>query len=112
MLLLNALAANDLLPDGVDVDAPNGIPMTPQLAAAIHGYVAKSSACLLMVQIDDLMEAMDQINLPGTVDERPNWRRRLPLTTDRLPNTAMMKALKKTLTNRRASAVKSSSAAE
>ncbi len=111
-LLLKALAAKELLPDGVSLDEPDATPMTPQLAAAIHGYVAKSSACLLMVQIDDLMESMDQINLPGTVDERPNWRRRLPLTTDRLPNTPMMKALKKTLADRRASAVNSSSAAE
>jgi 4-alpha-glucanotransferase len=110
-LLLNALAAEGLLPEGVNVDDPDGTPMSPQLAAAIHGYVAKSSACLLMVQIDDLMEAMDQINLPGTVDERPNWRRRLPLTTDRLPHTPMVKALKKALTDRTASAVKSSSAA-
>jgi 4-alpha-glucanotransferase len=58
------------------------------------------------------MEAMDQINLPGTVDERPNWRRRLPLATDRLPNTPMMKALKKALANRAASPTKASSAAE
>ncbi len=111
-LLLSALAAHGLLPEGVNVDDPDGTPMTPQLAAAIHGYVANSSACLLMVQIDDIMEAMDQINLPGTVDERPNWRRRLPLTTDRLPNTPMMKALKKALSDRAASPAKASSAAE
>lgn len=110
-LLLCALAAQGLLPEGVNVDDPNGTPMTPQLAAAIHGYVANASSCLLMVQIDDMMEAMDQVNLPGTVDERPNWRRRLPLTTDRLPNTPMMKALKKALAERGASVVKSSSAA-
>jgi len=110
-LLLTALAAHGLLPEGVNVNDPDGTPMTPQLAAAIHGYVANASACLLMVQIDDMMEAMDQINLPGTVDERPNWRRRLPLTTDRLPNTPMMQALKKALANRRASVEKSSTAA-
>jgi len=110
-LLLTALAAHGLLPDGINTDDPDGTPMTPQLAAAIHGYVANASACLLMVQIDDMMEAMDQINLPGTVDERPNWRRRLPLTTDRLPNTPMMKALKKALADRGASAIKSPSAA-
>ncbi len=110
-LLLSALAANGLLPEGVNVDDLNGTPLTPKLAAAVHAYVANSSASLLMVQIDDLMEAMDQINLPGTVDERPNWRRRLPLTTDRLPNTPMMKALKKPLADRGASVLKSSSAA-
>jgi 4-alpha-glucanotransferase len=32
-----------------------------------------------MVQIEDVLELVDQPNVPGTVDEFPNWRRRLPL---------------------------------
>jgi (1->4)-alpha-D-glucan 1-alpha-D-glucosylmutase len=93
-LLLCGLAANDMLPEGICVDEPDGTPMTPQLAAAIHEYLANSSACVMMVQIDDLMEVEDQINLPGTVHEYPNWRRRLPMTADKLPNTPMIKALR------------------
>ena len=77
--------------------------MTPQLAAAIHEYLAHSSACVMMVQIDDLMEVEDQINLPGTVHEYPNWRRRLPMTADKLPNTPMIKALREVLAGSRAS---------
>jgi 4-alpha-glucanotransferase len=33
-----------------------------------------------MVQIDDLTEEPHQVNLPGTTDQHPNWRRRLPDT--------------------------------
>jgi 4-alpha-glucanotransferase len=35
-----------------------------------------------MVAIDDLLEATDQINIPGTVDTYPNWRHKLPLPID------------------------------
>lgn len=34
-----------------------------------------------MVQLEDALGLIEQINVPGTVDEHPNWRRRLPLTT-------------------------------
>jgi 4-alpha-glucanotransferase len=35
-----------------------------------------------MVAVDDLLEATDQINIPGTVDTYPNWRHKLPLPID------------------------------
>jgi len=101
-LLLDALAKEGLLPNGVNPDDPDGTPLTPALAAAIHGYLARSPACVMMVQIDDLMEEPEQINLPGTVDERPNWRRRLSMTADRLPETPLMRALHETLADRNA----------
>ena len=38
-----------------------------------------SSACeLVMLPIEDALALVEQPNLPGTVDEHPNWRRRLP----------------------------------
>jgi 4-alpha-glucanotransferase len=101
-LLLQALAAEKLLPPAINPDDPDGTPLTPALAAAIHGYLARSPACVMMVQIDDLMEEPEQINLPGTVDERPNWRRRLSMTADRLPETPLMRALHETLADRNA----------
>jgi 4-alpha-glucanotransferase len=99
-LLLQALAAEKLLPDGINRDDPDGTPLTPALAAAIHGYLARSPACVLMVQIDDLMEEPEQVNLPGTVDERPNWRRRLSMPADRLSATPLMRALGSPLADR------------
>ncbi len=38
-----------------------------------------SSACeLVMLPIEDALALVEQPNLPGTIDEHPNWRRRLP----------------------------------
>jgi 4-alpha-glucanotransferase len=39
---------------------------------------------LLIVAIEDVLGVVDQINLPGTIDRHPNWRRRLPVTLEAL----------------------------
>lgn len=92
-LLLKALATEGLLPPGLNPDNVDGAAMGPELIAALHDYLARSPARILLVQIDDLMQETDQINLPGTVFERPNWRRRLSLPVDALPRTPVMRAL-------------------
>ena len=99
-LLLRALAGEGLLPDGIDPEDANGAPMSPALMAALHGYLARSPARILLIQIDDLMQELEQINLPGTVFERPNWRRRLSKRVDQLPGLPAMQALKQTLADR------------
>jgi len=98
--LLHALNWEGLLPDGINPDDPDAVPMTAELAAAVHGYLARSPANLLMVQIDDLTEETDQINVPGTVHERPNWRRRLSMPVERLASSRLMKALAPALAER------------
>jgi 4-alpha-glucanotransferase len=47
------------------------------VAVALHRFLAASTAALALVQMEDLAGALEQPNLPGTVDEHPNWRRRL-----------------------------------
>jgi len=46
---------------------------------AAHGFLARTSARLVAVQAEDVFEAVDQPNLPGTVESYPNWQRRLPV---------------------------------
>ena len=49
------------------------------LACGVHTYVARTPCRLMAVQIEDLLGVEDQINVPDTIDEHPNWRRRLPI---------------------------------
>ncbi len=77
-------------------------PMSPQLIAAMHAYLARSPASILLVQIDDLMREQEQINLPGTVFERPNWRRRLSMCVDELSTAPVVQALQPALADRSA----------
>lgn len=48
-----------------------------EFVEAVHRFLAASSARLFLAQFDDLLGERDQINLPGTVDVYPNWRRKL-----------------------------------
>jgi len=50
----------------------------------MHRFLARSAAQLVAVQADDLALMEEQVNLPGTVYEHPNWCRRLDLPLSRL----------------------------
>ncbi len=41
--------------------------------------LARSPSRLLAVGIEDLLGLEEQPNIPGTIDEHPNWRRKLPV---------------------------------
>jgi 4-alpha-glucanotransferase len=51
-------------------------------ALGVHRFLARSKAAIAMVQVDDLTDKGDQVNLPTTTDEHPNWRRRQKLTIE------------------------------
>ncbi|MCC6473998.1 MAG: 4-alpha-glucanotransferase [Burkholderiales bacterium] len=75
--LLRALKRTRLLPEGAGDAVPERL--TPELSAAIHAYAACTPAVLAMAQLEDMLGLEEQANLPGTVDEHPNWRRRIPV---------------------------------
>ncbi|NVN87595.1 MAG: 4-alpha-glucanotransferase [Rhodopseudomonas sp.] len=47
-------------------------------------FLARTRSRLLAVALEDLLGLTDQPNIPGTVNEHPNWRRRLPLAIDEI----------------------------
>ena len=60
-------------------DAPD-----EELVVAIHALLARSRSRLVLVAPYDVIGETRQPNLPGTVDEYPNWRLPLPLTVEEL----------------------------
>ena len=40
---------------------------------------AATNAPICLLPIEDVIGQEEQPNVPGTVDEHPNWRRRLPV---------------------------------
>lgn len=77
--LLEALARADLLPPGTEAD-PRRLDST--LRRAIHRYLARSPARLMLLQPEDVAGETEPLNLPGTRDEYPNWRWRHPFEVD------------------------------
>jgi 4-alpha-glucanotransferase len=61
---------------------------------AVVGFLARTKSRLLAVSLEDLLGVIDQPNIPGTVDEHPNWRRRLPLALDEIASAIDIAALK------------------
>lgn len=59
-----------------------------QVIASVHRFLARSPAQLMFVNLDDIMMVLDQLNLRGTTDEDPNWRRRLPIALEDLDRSA------------------------
>jgi 4-alpha-glucanotransferase len=45
-------------------------------------FLARTRARLLAVSLEDAVGAVEQINMPGTVSEYPNWRHRLPVAIE------------------------------
>ncbi len=72
--LSDAMAYEKLL-DGEGAEA---------LVIALHRFLARTPAALAMLQLEDLEGAVEQPNLPGTIDEHPNWRRRMQGSLDEL----------------------------
>ncbi|MDR5761865.1 4-alpha-glucanotransferase [Caballeronia sp. LZ035] len=64
-----------------DVAAPDldNAPVDEALA-----FVAATPAPLVTYPLEDLLALVEQPNLPGSIDEHPNWRRRLALPVDEL----------------------------
>ncbi|MGH8739781.1 MAG: malto-oligosyltrehalose synthase, partial [Burkholderiales bacterium] len=52
-------------------------------AQGAHAFLARTPSKILMVQPEDVFEVLEQANLPGTVDQHPNWRRKLPVPLER-----------------------------
>jgi 4-alpha-glucanotransferase len=78
-LMLSALA--DYLPENFPLNAASVPEMSPRLSLAIHRYLARTPCKLVSVCLDDVLEARDQQNMPGTLDTHPNWRQKVRLST-------------------------------
>ena len=57
--------------------------------------MARTKSRLMAVALEDFLGVVDQPNVPGTVDEHPNWRRRLPLAVDEIIDAIDVASLRK-----------------
>ena len=61
------------------------------LPPAAHATLARTPCALVLAQAEDLIGEVEQLNLPGTDLERPNWRRRLTVAVEDLPDHPLAK---------------------
>lgn len=81
-------------PDQVDFDAEDFI-------RTAHAFLARSEAVITLLQIDDMTDEVDPVNVPGTSEEHPNWRRRLSVPLNEMAGHARFNTLTQTVASER-----------
>jgi (1->4)-alpha-D-glucan 1-alpha-D-glucosylmutase len=104
--LLAALGDAALLPEGATDAGDLPAESLARLSHAVHLYLARSPALALALQLDDLAGAAEQANVPGTPDEAPNWRRKLPATLESMRTDVRLQQLGDELGAARAAAAR------
>lgn len=99
--ILMALSSAGLLPEDIGLDAAFLPALPTELIVAIHAYLARTPARMLTFQLEDILGQVDQVNLPGTIDQHPNWCRKLPATLDELAQDPRLEKLAETLRRER-----------
>ena len=91
--ILAAVRAEGLLPQGMPED-PAQIPvMTTELMTAIHLYLARTPSWVVLANVEDVLGERAQTNVPGTVDQHPNWSRKLSRTVEEMARDARFDTL-------------------
>lgn len=53
--------------------------MNTELSIAVQKYMAQAPSHIQLIPLEDALEIVEQVNIPGTIDEHPNWRQKLPV---------------------------------
>jgi (1->4)-alpha-D-glucan 1-alpha-D-glucosylmutase len=95
-LVLALHHAGLLRDDELVAAAASAIP-SARTRAAVHAWVAGAPSAVMMVQVEDVLGLVEQVNVPSTVRECPNWQRKLPVDLDALGADTAMAELARSL---------------
>ncbi|WP_405401693.1 4-alpha-glucanotransferase [Paracoccus sp. Ld10] len=90
-LLADLVAAGLLAPDVADGIDPDDAPAA--LTIAVHRHLSGAPSRLFAVRLEDLAAELHPVNVPSTVDEYPNWRRKLSMPLNDLIATPLFRDL-------------------
>jgi 4-alpha-glucanotransferase len=68
-------------------------PAEDELVVALHALLGRTRSRIALVSPYDVVGEVRQPNLPGTVDEYPNWRLPLPLSLEELVTDPRVRAV-------------------
>lgn len=75
--VLNTLRMINELPQGIDPNAETAPAFNREIMERFYYYLMLSESQIAAIQLEDCMLIESPVNVPGTSDEYPNWRRRL-----------------------------------
>ena len=91
----NLIAALDDL-QVIDMSkAPQQTPalMNTELSIAVQKYLATSPSHIQLIPLEDALEIPEQVNIPGTIEQHPNWLQKLPVNLEELWQTNSVKQI-------------------
>ncbi|MCW8832974.1 MAG: 4-alpha-glucanotransferase, partial [Colwellia sp.] len=56
--------------------------MNTELSVAVQKYMAQAPSHIQLIPLEDTLEIVEQVNIPGTIDQHPNWRQKLPVSLE------------------------------
>jgi 4-alpha-glucanotransferase len=82
--LLAAGSIDDATAEGFRADArENGSSaIFKELTEAVHRFLAGTRSYMAVVHLEDVLAEVDAVNVPGTVNEHPNWSRKRTVTLE------------------------------
>jgi len=103
--ILDTLHAHHSVNDEVGRDVHN-VGMSKALNFGMQLHMANGSSALLSLQLEDWLEMDKPVNIPGTSNEYPNWRRKLTRNLQDIFNDRSLNELAANLTEARKHASK------
>jgi 4-alpha-glucanotransferase len=79
--------------------APQQTPaeMNAELSIAVQKYMAIAPSHIQLIPLEDSLEIVEQVNIPGTIDEHPNWRQKLPVAMHEFWEESSVKSIAQTM---------------
>ncbi|MGQ8365684.1 4-alpha-glucanotransferase [Glaciecola sp. 1036] len=103
--ILDSLHGHGSIPDYISRDV-NYVGMTKELNFGMQTHMASGSSALLSLQLEDWLQMDKPVNIPGTFNEYPNWRRKLSKNLEDIFSQPEIQHLASELTQKRRQASK------
>ncbi len=92
-LLRASLVDQDLIAEDFPLDTMLDDNALQTLITAIERFVARTPSQIMLTGITDLLADEKMLNLPGTIDEYPNWRQKNRMAAKDLATDPMIRAV-------------------
>lgn len=86
---------NDNLPEQAPAKINDG------LMLGVQRFLAEAPSHVQLIPLEDALEIVEQVNIPGTIDEHPNWRQKLPVSMENFWQHSSVKLLGETMSKAR-----------
>jgi 4-alpha-glucanotransferase len=76
-----------------DAEAGGTLAVYDLLMPAVYRFLSKTPSVLSVVAIEDVLGEVEAINVPGTTDQHPNWRRKHIATLEEIERKGLLEKI-------------------